>query len=98
MGCDSGLIFSQQSPAASSGGGGGGTPVRNELPFGAINGINTAFTLVHVPLVGTAQVYLVGVRMRPGSGNDYTITGNTLTFEAGQIPQTGAWILVDYEY
>lgn len=69
-----------------------------ETPSGTINGSNAAFTLANTPISGSVKVFLLGVRMRSGSGNDYQISGSTITFEAGQIPQSGAWILVDYRY
>jgi hypothetical protein len=91
-------IFTPVFPSSGGSGGGGSTPIRNETPSGAIDGVNVAFGLAHVPIGGTTRVYLLGVRLQSGSGNDYTVSGSTLTFESGQVPQTGAWILVDYEY
>jgi len=70
--------------------------VFNEVPGGDVDGTNTDFTLADAPVEGTVIVHRNGVRQRPGAGNDYTITGGTITFEAGAIPQTGDSVLVDY--
>lgn len=68
--------------------------VRNETPSGTINGSNVAFTLAGTPVSGTEAVYQNGVRLRPGAGNDYTISGGTITFVTA--PLSGDVILVDY--
>lgn len=70
--------------------------VDSEVPSGTINGSNAVFTLANTPVAGSEHIYLQGVRMRPGAGNDYTISGATVTFEAGQIPPTGSNLLADY--
>lgn len=61
---------------------------------GTVNGVNAVFTLP----ANAAQVtiYKNGVRMKPGSGNDYVFSGNnTITFESGVIPATGSVITYD---
>jgi len=58
-----------------------GTVVTNETPSGALDGTNVTFTLAHTPLAGTVMLYYNGVHMRPGGGNDYTISGSTITME-----------------
>jgi hypothetical protein len=68
--------------------------VFNELPTGTINGANATFTLAAAPLTGKQAVYLNGVRLNPGAGNDYTISGATITMLT--IPQTGDVVLADY--
>lgn len=70
--------------------------VTSEVPSGTVDGSNTNFTLANTPTAGTVKVYVNGVRMNPGSGNDYTISGNTLTFLTGAIPTTGDVLLADY--
>lgn len=71
--------------------------VFSEVPTGTVNGSNAAFTIANTPTAGTVQVYVNGVRQKVGTGNDYTITGTTITFEAGTaIPVTGDVIQVDY--
>jgi hypothetical protein len=61
--------------------------VIRETPAGSINGVNTAFTLANTPLVGTEQIFLNGLLLEPGAGNDYTISGTAITML--QIPATG---------
>lgn len=70
--------------------------VVGETPSGTINGTNDTFTIANSPVTGTVAVYLNGQRTISGAGNDYTISGTTITFEAGQIPQTGDTLRVDY--
>lgn len=50
--------------------------------------------LANPPVVGSERVYLNGLRMERGSGNDYTITGSTITFEY-TLTATDK-VLVDY--
>jgi hypothetical protein len=66
-----------------------------EAPVGLINGTNATFTLANLPSAGTAvSVYRNGVHL--DSGVDYTITGPTITFLSGQIPQLGDIVLAYY--
>lgn len=68
----------------------------NTVPSGAVDGSNDVFVLAHIPALGTERVYKNGLRQKPGSGNDYTITSDTITFESGNIPKIGDVILADY--
>lgn len=68
----------------------------NETPSGTIDGVNATFTLAATPVSGSQHLYKNGLRMKPGAGNDYTISGATITFLAGQIPVVGDELLVDY--
>ncbi len=80
-------------------GGGGVLPQFSdgEIPSGAVNGLNTAFTLAFVPSpTSSAQVYLNGLRMEQGL--DYTISGATITFLPVSVPQVGDVILASYRY
>ena len=70
--------------------------VTREVPTGTVNGSNTAFTLANTPTVGTEEVFVNGILMNAGAGNDYTISGANITFLAGAIPQTGDVVLVSY--
>jgi hypothetical protein len=70
--------------------------VIGEVPTGTINGTNPTFTLANTPLVGKEMVHVNGIRQQVGSGNDYTISGATITFLSGAIPQTGDVVIVDY--
>jgi hypothetical protein len=77
-------------------GGGLGTSnfVDKETPSGSINGSNTAFTLANTPTAGSEHVYLNGVLQDVGAGNDYTISGATITMLSA--PLTGEKIRVSY--
>jgi hypothetical protein len=68
--------------------------VTEEVPSGTINGVNDTFTLANTPIAGTVRVYLRGLRRKSGPGNDYTISGTTLTMIT--IPQTGDAFFIDY--
>jgi hypothetical protein len=68
--------------------------VTRETPSGTINGSNTTFTLANTPLSGTEEVYLNGILQDAGAGNDYTISGVTITMLAAPI--TGDKIRVGY--
>jgi hypothetical protein len=75
-----------------------GTEVWSETPAGTINGTNDAFTLANTPTTGTLRLFKNGIRQRAGSGNDYTLAADTITFEAGNVPQTGDILLADYKH
>lgn len=51
--------------------------VTRETPGGAIPG--TAYTLAVIPVVGSEQVFLNGLLLEEGAGNDYTISGLDIT-------------------
>jgi hypothetical protein len=73
-----------------------GNFVSSEAPSGTIDGTNATFTLANTPVAGSVRVYVNGVRMNAGAGNDYTISTATITFLSGAIPQTGDVVLADY--
>lgn len=68
--------------------------VDRETPSGSVNGSNTAFTLANTPVAGSEHVYLNGLLQDPGAGNDYTISGATITYLTA--PLTGDKIRVSY--
>lgn len=71
----------------------------NETLSGAINGVNAVFTLANTPSVGGfLMVMLNGLPQNPGLGNDFTISGTAVTFEAGAIPVTGSRVSATYQY
>ena len=77
-------------PAGSGLTGGGGSTVSvqiatRETPSGTINGSNTAFTLAHTPMSGTEQIFLNGQLLDAGGGNDYTISGTSITMLSAPI-------------
>lgn len=75
---------------------GGGNFADNEVPSGAVNGSNVTFTLANTPTSGTVKLYLNGIRQKSGSGNDYTISGVTIT--TAVAPASGDALLADYQY
>lgn len=77
-------------------GGGGssnstGTQVYNEIVFGS----GTSWALAFTPLSGTLRLFANGQRLTPGTGNDYTLSGTTITtvnsYSAGSL-------LADYSH
>lgn len=77
---------------------GGGLTASNfvvrETPSGLVNGTNVTYTLANTPTSGTESVKINGNEIEPGSGNDYTITGNTITMLTALV--TGEKIRVTY--
>lgn len=72
--------------------------VDSETPSGTINGSNAVFTLANTPVSGSESVFVNGIVQDEGAGNDYQISGATITFEAASIPQSGAKVRVSYRY
>jgi Avian adenovirus fibre, N-terminal len=68
--------------------------ITRETPSGSINGSNTTFTLANTPISGSEHVYLNGILQEPGAGNDYTISGATITYLSA--PLTGDRLRVSY--
>lgn len=68
--------------------------VTRETPSGLVNGSNTTYTLANTPVAGTEHVYLNGILQESGAGNDYTISGATITYLTA--PATGDKIRVSY--
>ena len=68
--------------------------VDKEIPSGSINGSNTAFTLANTPTSGSEHVYLNGMLQESGAGNDYTISGASITMLTA--PLTGEKLRVSY--
>ena len=54
--------------------------VDKEVPSGLINSINVTYTLANTAVAGSEHVYLNGTLQESGSGNDYTISGATITY------------------
>lgn len=63
-----------------------------EIPSGAINGSNTAYTLAYTPYPNTENVYLNGQRLNVAA--DYTISGAAITMIVA--PATGDALTVVY--
>lgn len=67
----------------------------NETPAGTINGVNVTFTLAHTP-AGQIMLYLNGQYMTVGVGEDYILSGITITMAAPLIP--GDKLRTNYPY
>lgn len=68
--------------------------VTEETPSGSINGSNVTYTLANTPTAGTVKLFLNGIRLKSGAGNDYTISTNTITVSTALI--SGDVLLTDY--
>jgi len=68
--------------------------VTREIPTGLVNSLNAIFTLAAIPAIGTEHVFLNGLLQDAGASEDYTISGDTLTFS--QAPRTGSKLRVSY--
>lgn len=68
--------------------------VTRETPSGAIDGSNVTYTLANTPTAGSEEVFLNGLLQQSGAGNDYTISGATITYLAA--PLSGERLLVNY--
>ncbi len=66
-----------------------------ETPAGLINGSNAVFTLTAPPVPDTSlALYRNGLLQKLSV--DYTLSGNTITFAAGSIPQAGDVLAASY--
>jgi hypothetical protein len=71
--------------------------VDDEVPAGAVDGVNAVFILTKVPSpVGSLELYRNGLQLRRGT--DYSLSGFTVTFFAGSIPGTGDLLMARYRY
>jgi hypothetical protein len=68
--------------------------VDKEVPSGTINGVNVTFTLANTPVAGSEHLYLNGILQESGAGNDYTISGATITMLTA--PLTGEKLRASY--
>jgi hypothetical protein len=69
--------------------------VDQQIPTGAINGVNITFTLSQTPSPSASlTVSLNGLHL--SAGVDYTLAGAVITFLSGTVPQTGDILLCSY--
>lgn len=54
-----------------------------EIPTGTVDGVNTVFTLSHVPTIGSLDLVL---NISQVNGQDFTIDGLTITFTVAPKP------------
>jgi hypothetical protein len=55
----------------------------------------TLYSLPNTPVASTEMIFVNGVLQQRG-GNDYQITGATVTFEAGNSPLTASNVIATY--
>lgn len=71
--------------------------ITRERATGDIDGVNTEFTLENSPTAGTEEVFLNGVLQVEGVSGNYTISGNTITFNTPPVNGvSGSTIFVNY--
>lgn len=68
--------------------------VTRETPSGLVNGSNTTYVLGFTPTSGTECIFVNGIMQEPGAGNDYTISGATITYLTALL--SGDKIRVNY--
>lgn len=66
----------------------------NEIPSGALNGSNTAFTVAHAPVGASLELTMNGSVLRPGASYDYTISGTTITMN--YAPASTDYLMCSY--
>jgi hypothetical protein len=70
-----------------------------EIPGGVINGVNPVFTLATAPNpVNSLRLYKNGLLLAPGASNDFTLSGATISFVTGAIPQSGDTLQASYRH
>ncbi len=66
-----------------------------EVPGGSVNGTNAAFTLAAVPNpAGSLRLFKNGMLL--AQTNDYSLSGSTVTFIPGVVPQPGDVLVASY--
>lgn len=80
-----------------------GTMWRNVAPLFQqdifnVSGPGNVFTLTFTPLTNSQHVFYNGLALAPGVTEDYTISGNVVTLNAGIVLTNGDKILVTYSY
>jgi hypothetical protein len=68
--------------------------VVEEIPSGSLNGSNVTYTLAFTPVSGKLKLFLNGIRLRSGAGNDYTISTATITMATA--PTSNDVLIADY--
>ncbi len=65
-----------------------------ETPGGIVDGVNNTFTLANAPSGTSLLMFRNGMYMK--AGFDYNMTGPTLTFVNGAVPQPGDTLVASY--
>lgn len=68
--------------------------ITEETPSGIVNGVNVTYTLAYTPSSGTLVLFLNGVRLKSGAGNDYTLSTNIISMTTP--PVSGDVLIADY--
>lgn len=63
---------------------------------GTQDGSNKVFTIANALTATTEQVFVNGQLLNPGSGNDYILSGTTLTFQAAMFGPAAADVIRVY--
>jgi hypothetical protein len=63
-------------------------------PTGALDGVNATFALPSAPSAGSLYVWRNGLLMSPGV--DYVLSGSSISFVSGAIPQPGDILRASY--
>lgn len=69
---------------------------RSTAVSGTQNGTNKTFTIANAVNAGSEQVFEDGILLLPGSGNDYAISGTTITYDAARPAPLAGTILRVY--
>jgi hypothetical protein len=69
-----------------------GIEVLDESPSGS----GTTLSLVHAPITGSLKLFKNTVRLVPGYGNNYLLSGNTITLTTAKV--SGDVFRADYKY
>jgi hypothetical protein len=65
-----------------------------ETPGGTIDGVNTTFTLANTPLGSSLMLFRNG--LNTSANLDYTLTGSSIQFASGALPQPGDILTASY--
>lgn len=87
------IVNPDGSAIGAGGGGGGDSTVYNEIPTGAVDGVNDTFTTFYDYKPVSLRVYVNGLRQLESS--DYIETGNN-SLEFIATPQNGDSVIIDY--
>jgi len=68
-----------------------------ELLTGTLDGTNAIFTCLLVPIPNSQVIYRNGIALFSGAG-DFIQSGNTFTFQSGQIPLPGDKLIIHYQH
>jgi len=84
-------------PCGAGGSGVAGSFADGETPVGAVNGVNTSFTLASTPSPASSlELFRNGLLQRQST--DYQISGNAVTFFLASVPQSGDLLVASYRF